>query len=820
MGPDPPPDDRPNDNCLSPGTFAMTSIPAEAVSFETDAERFQLLVDAVTDYAIYMLDRNGFVASWNAGAERLKGYAPAEIIGKHFSRFFTAEDQRRGLPAEILRRATDAGRHESEGWRVHRDGKTFWALATVHKVHDKAGRHIGFAKVTRDMTEQKASQDALLASERRFRVLVQGVTDYAIYMVDPSGIVTNWNAGAERIKGYTAEEIVGQHISRFYSWEDRAAGLPARGLATAAREGRHESDGWRIRKDGSRFWASVVIDAIHDDTGTLIGFAKITRDTTDQHKQQEQLRESERQFRLLVNGVTDYALYMLDLNDIATNWSVSTEDSGGYSAQEIVGQHFSKFYTEDDRTAGRPSRALLTAATKGRFEADAWRVRKDGSMFWANVVIDPIKDEHGTLVGFSKITRDITERHEAQKAMEATQAQLAQVQKMEALGQLTGGVAHDFNNLLMIVSSYIPALKQRVLNDPKGLRAAEAIELAAQRGATLTRQLLSFSRRQSLNPVVVRLNDVLEAARPIVTSVLGGAVTYVTTVLPDLWPVRVDVSELELAVVNLTVNARDAMSQGGTVSVTAENVRLMPGDVDAGLTGDFVALSVADTGQGIPPDILARVFDPFFTTKESGKGTGLGLSQVHGFVHQSGGTIAIKSRMGQGTRVTLFLPRAREEQAAEGVADASDRGSAAPQGAVGGRQSGSCGGHPGTAERIAAAATETVGNAEDALRALDHGKFDLVLSDIVMAGAKNGLDLARIIREQRPDLSVILATGYSEAAVQASGEFTVLRKPYDALDLNKALTVRAVLPRQPQGERTVVKFPREKDGRGKTERKD
>ena len=789
MGLDPPPDDIPNEHRLSPGTFAMTSIPAEAVSFESDAERFHLLVDAVTDYAIYMLDRNGFVASWNAGAVRLKGYAAAEIIGKHFSRFFTTEDQRGGLPAENLRRATEDGRYESEGWRVHRDGRKFWALATLHKVHDKAGNHIGFAKVTRDMTAQRASQEALLASERRFRVLVQGVTDYAIYMLDPSGIITNWNVGAERIKGYTAEEIVGQHISRFFSWEDRAAGLPARGLATAAREGRYESEGWRIRKDGSQFWATVVIDAIHDDTGHLIGFAKITRDTTEQRKQQEYLRESERQFRLLVNGVTDYALYMLDLNGIVTNWNVGAQRIKGYTAEEIVGQHFSKFYTESDRTAGLPSRALLTAATQGRFEADAWRVRKDGSMFWANVVIDPIKDEHGKLIGFSKITRDITERHDAQKALEAAQAQMAQVQKMEALGQLTGGVAHDFNNLLMVVSGYIPALKQRLADDPKGLRAAEAIELAAQRGATLTRQLLSFSRRQSINPVVIKLNEVLEAARPIITSVIGGSVTCVMTILPDVWPVRVDVSELELAIVNLTVNARDAMQHGGTVSVTAENVWLAPGDVEAGLTGDFVAISVADTGDGIPPDILAKVFDPFFTTKEIGKGTGLGLSQVHGFVHQSGGTISIRSKMGEGTRVTLFLPRSRDGVTTDHNANAATE-------LMENRKVLLVEDNPEVAEVTRELLVRngctivTVGNAEAALRALDEGEFDVVLSDIVMAGAQNGLDLARIIREQRPNMPVILATGYSEAASQAGGEFTVLRKPYDASDLDKAFAAQ------------------------------
>jgi PAS domain S-box-containing protein len=784
----------------------MTPRPTGPVNFETDAERLHLLVDAVTEYAIYMLDRDGFVTSWNTGAERLKGYTADEIMGKPYSDFFTAEDQQRDLPAEILRRATVGGRHEVEGWRVRKDGTRFWASATVHRVHDKTGRHIGFAKVARDLTEQRAARESLLESERRFRILVQGVTDYAICMLDPSGIVTNWNAGAERIKGYAADEIVGQHISRFYSWEDRTAGLPARGLAIAALEGCFEGEGWLIRKDGSRFWATVVLDAIHDEAGKLIGFAKITRDITEQRRQQEYLRESERQFRLLVNGVTDYALYMLDLNGIVTNWNAGAQRIKGYTVEEIVGQHFSKFYTEGDRAAGIPARALHTAATEGRFEADGWRVRKDGSVFWANVIIDPIKDEHGRLVGFSKITRDITERHEAQKAMEATQAQLAQVQKMEAIGQLTGGVAHDFNNLLMIVSSYIPAIKRLAANDAKGMRAAEAIELAAQRGASLTRQLLSFSRRQSLNPEVIKLDEVVEAAGPILTSVLGVSVTCVTMILPDIWPVRVDVSELELAIINLIVNARDAMDHGGTVSIAAENMRLGPGDVDAGVEGDFVALSVADTGQGIPPDILAKVFDPFFTTKETGKGTGLGLSQVHGFVHQSGGTISIKSKLGQGTRVILFLPRAQEETARETASDA-----APPQ--VAGRKVLLVEDNPEVAEATREllarmdCVVQTVGNAEAALQALDQGEFDLVLSDIVMAGARNGLDLARVIRERRPGLPVILATGYSEAASQAGGEFTVLRKPYDASDLNKALTVSDERRRAPPHAQKVVDFP-------------
>ena len=317
-----------------------------------------------------------------------------------------------------------------------------------------------------------AAQEALRESERRFRLLVEGVVDYAIYMLDPGGIITNWNAGAERMKGYRPDEIIGQHFSRFYGKEDRAAGLPARVLETAEREGRYEAEAWRIRKDGSRFWASVTLDAIRDETGELFGFAKITRDITERRAAQEALRESERQLRLLVRGVTDYALYMLDPNGVVTSWNAGGERIKGYTADEIVGQHFSRFYTEDERSAGLPAAAPSTSPPR----KDASRRRAGGCARTAAVLgerhVDPIFDDDGSLVGFAKITRDITERREAQLALQAAQAQRAQTQKMEALGQLTGGVAHDFNNLLMIVSGHVHTLKKLVADDPTGRRAA------------------------------------------------------------------------------------------------------------------------------------------------------------------------------------------------------------------------------------------------------------------------------------------------------------------------------------------------------------
>ena len=335
-----------------------------------EGNQFRLLAQALTDYAIYMIDPEGFITTWNAGAERIKGYESTEIIGQHFSRFFTDEDQRQGLPQQILELARTSGRYESEGWRVRKDGKRFWAVAVIEAIRDETGALVGFGKVTRDITDRHDAREALVESERRFRLLVDSVLDYAIYMLDPSGIITNWNTGAARIKGYSADEVVGTHFSRFYTKEDRSKGLPAVALEQAKSAGKYEVEGWRVRKDGGRFWASVLIEPIRSDTGELIGFAKVTRDITERRSAQEALRESERQFRLLVSAVTDYAIYMLDPNGIVVSWNAGAEKIKGYGADEIIGSHFSKFYTEEDRAAGKPARALYTSTHDGRFEGE------------------------------------------------------------------------------------------------------------------------------------------------------------------------------------------------------------------------------------------------------------------------------------------------------------------------------------------------------------------------------------------------------------------------------------------------------------------
>jgi PAS domain S-box-containing protein len=498
--------------------------------------------------------------------------------------------------------------------------------------------------------------------------------------------------------------------------------------------------------------------------------------------EQRDLFESERSFRLLVEGVADYALYMLDPTGIITSWNSGAKRIKGYSSEEILGQHFSRFYTETDRANGKPARALGIAREHGRYEEEGWRVRKDGTFFWASVVIDPIRED-GRLVGFAKITRDITERREAQLKLEEMQKHLAEAQKLDALGQLTGGVAHDFNNILMVISGSLHFLKKSAPTDAKVQRAISAIETAAKRGAALTSQLLTFARRQSVNPEAIDVATRIGAIRDVLETGAGSSVRLAFDLGRDIWPVTVDISELETAIVNLVINARDAMPAGGTITVAARNA------ITEADQGDFVAVSIEDSGQGIAPDVLDKIFDPFFTTKPVGKGTGLGLSQVHGFAHQAGGTVKVESELGRGTKVTILLPR-------DEIAPAADKTNIAE---VGG--SGTVllvEDNPDVAS-VSASLLEQLGytvrrvpDADAALRDVELHNVDLVFSDIVMPGNIDGLTLARRLREMRPELPILLATGYSDAAAGVRGDFPILRKPYEIHQLSQAI---AQLPR-------------------------
>ena len=637
------------------------------------------------------------------------------------------------------------------------------------------------------------------------QLLVDAVVDYAIYMLDLEGRVLSWNSGAARLKGYSAQEIVGQNFARFYAPEDQKSGLPQRALATARDTGRFAAEGWRVRKDGSRFWASVVIDAIHDEQGTLIGFAKVTRDVTERQEAQDRLLESERRYRRLVEAVVDYAIYQIDPKGIVATWNVGAQRIKGYTPDEIIGAHFSAFYTQEDRDSGLPQRALDTAAREGRYEAEGWRIRKDGSRFWASVIIDPIIDDSHTLVGFAKVTRDVTERLEAQRALKEAQEQLAVSQKMEAIGQLSGGIAHDFNNLMMIVLGNLESAQRHAKTMPPSGSLQRALNNAtrgAQRAAALTSRLLAFSRRQPLDPKPLEVTKFVTGAVEFLQRSLGETIEIEAVGGAGLWQIEVDPNHLESALVNLAINARDAMPHGGKLTIEAANIFADEDYTRANpelSPGQYVVISVSDNGTGMPREVLSHVFEPFFTTKETGQGTGLGLSQVYGFVKQSGGHVKIYSEVDQGTTIKMYFPRLTAE-AAEAEFDNEDiaTGGEAGETILLVEDDSSVRTYLAEILRGLNYGVIIASNAQGALTVLlqDEKRVDLLLTDIIMPGL-NGRELGRRAQALRPGLNVLYMTGYSRNAVMHHGRLDegveLLQKPVSQGQL--ATRIRAMLDR-------------------------
>ena len=626
------------------------------------------------------------------------------------------------------------------------------------------------------------------------RLLIDSITDYAIYMLDPAGRVVSWNPGARRFKGYRAQEIVGQHFSRFYTDEDRAKNLPGRALETAVREGRFENEGWRVRQDGTRFWAHVIIDPIFAPDGGVLGFAKVTRDLTERKAAAESLRRSEEQFRLLVQGVTDYAIYMLDPNGRVSSWNSGAERIKGYRPEEIIGSHFSRFYTEEDQANGLPAEALRQAREHGRFERESWRVRKDGSRFLAHVVIDAIKDDDGEVIGFAKITRDVTERVETQRALAEARESLLQSQKLDAIGQLTGGVAHDFNNLLMAILGSLDLLRKRMPDDPKARALLENAVQGAERGAVLTQRMLAFARKQELALEAVDVPTLVRGMAELLQRSVGPMIQLDFRFAKDLPPVRTDANQLETALLNLVVNARDAMPAGGEIVIEASERHFGPEAGEA--AGDYVCLTVTDEGEGMDAATLSRAREPFFTTKGVGKGTGLGLSMAYGLAEQSGGRLDLSSKPGEGTQVRLLLPRSHEPVSARGPVAAEPP--------------------PGRPLRVLAVdddalvlvnvaamledlghAVTTASSAKEALRSLAEQPVDVVITDYAMP-RRTGLELSHDIAARWPGLAVIITSGYAELPPDADFALPRLAKPYSQADLARALHA-ATLRKAPAG---------------------
>lgn len=510
-------------------------------------------------------------------------------------------------------------------------------------------------------------------------------------------------------------------------------------------------------------------------------------------KSLNELAQSER-VRLLVEAVRDYAIYLLDPQGHVATWNPGAERFKGYVAQEILGSHFSQFYTEEDRSSGLPARALSTALDQGRFEAEGLRVRKDGSRFWAHVVIDPVFDDGGEHIGFAKITRDITERRQAQEELERSREVLAHAQKMEAIGRLTGGVAHDFNNLLTVIRSSADFLKRPDLSPEKRERYVDAIAQTAERAATLTRQLLAFARRQPLQPEAFDVCARLRGLQQIMETTVGSSVRIALEMPAHPLVIEADPVQFDTAILNMLVNARDAMPRGGQITVGGREVGRVPAvRGHAPAQGRFVAISISDTGSGIDADTLARIFEPFFTTKPTDKGTGLGLSQVYGFAKQSKGEVDVESATGAGTTFTLYLPRTLAAPSRPKPANLTGAADQPPVRSILLVEDNEGVGRfaKGLLEELGQSVT-WAGDGQTALDILSErrAEFDLVFSDVVMPGI-SGVELARAIQSRWPDLDVMLTSGYSHVLVEEMHHgFELLHKPYSVDNLLDALRYR------------------------------
>jgi PAS domain S-box-containing protein len=495
------------------------------------------------------------------------------------------------------------------------------------------------------------------------------------------------------------------------------------------------------------------------------------------------LTESERGFGLLVESVTDYAIFMLDPQGFIVSWNSGARRIKGYEAEEIIGQHFRRFYTEEDRAADKPMTGLRTAAREGRLETEGWRLRKDGSRFWANVIIDAIYNK-GQLVGFAKVTRDITERREAER-------RLRQAQRMEAVGQFTGGAAHDFNNLLMAILGSLELLRKRLPDNPKLHGLLDTALQGARRGASLTQRMLAFARRQELKTETVELTALINNVNDLVERSLSSAIDLDLRLPPSGIYALTDASQLETALLNLAINARDAMPNGGRITIGVREEMIAASHPTGLPTGRYACLSVADTGTGMDETTLARATEPFFTTKGVGKGTGLGLSMVDGVAGQSGGKLMLHSILGKGTTVEIWLPavRAQSMPLTEAVRARTFKGDEAMRPL--------CVLAVDDDSLVLSSITAmledlghtviTASSATEALHAFDANPgIDLLISDQAMP-VMTGLQLIDALRSRRPSLPAILATGYAELPEGADESVGRLAKPYTQHELQSVL---------------------------------
>ena len=571
-----------------------------------------------SDCGVMALDLHGNVRFWSEGCTGLFGYTAEEMLGEPLTRLLSTEALAAQDEPEHGPRSTPGKRCSEEGWRLRKDGKLFWACITVIPIGGPDGGVTGFINIIRDHTDRHTRQEQLRSSEERSRRLIEDVRDYAILTLDPRGYVTSWNAGARFIKGYEDHEIIGSHFSRFYPPDAIERGWPEHELRVAAMEGRFEDEGWRLRKDGTRFWANVVITALRDAGGTLLGFSKITRDLSERRRHEELQRRSEERFRLLVEGVREYALFMIDPRGFVSSWNAGAERIHGWSSEEIADKHVSHLYRSEEITADRPWYELRQARESGRLMVEGWRVRKDGSSFLAKVALTPLVDSNGDLYGYAHLTQDLTqERHT--EALENV---------AERINEFLGILAHELRNPLAPIRNAVTLMARKGLGDTTLESMRKTIERQSVQLERIINELLDVSRvargELTIERKPVNLADAIqhavEAARPLIEA----REHRFHLTLPDEQPtVSGDQLRLNQAILNLLNNAAKYTPARGEIWL------------ELAIESDSALIRVRDTGIGIRPEMQYRIFDLFAQDRETlplangGLGVGLALVRRH-----------------------------------------------------------------------------------------------------------------------------------------------------------------------------------------------
>lgn len=624
----------------------------------------QLLLGGISE-AILMLDKDGYISYSNPATKIITGYAADELLNKHLSILYQTSDD--VIKAEYeLGLALKKGKYATEGWKRKKDGNDFWAEIVLSPIYDEINEFVGYSCIIDDISEKKQFEIQLRQSEESFRLMVDSVKDYAIFMLDATGHIMTWNEGAKRIKGYTAGEIIGKHFSTFYTAEDLETKKPERELKIAIATGKYEEEGWRIRKDGSMFWASVVITALFTENNKHFGFSKVTRDLTERKMNEEALRHSEERYRSLVEQVTDYEICMLDEKGRIVSWNEGARKLKGYTSEEIIGKYFSIFYPEEDILNGKPAYELSISRKEGKYEEEGWRLKKDGSRFWANVVISPIYNSENILLGYSKVTRDLTERKEAEKALRESYERyrkLADELKItndelsyanQELEQFTSIVSHDLQEPIRTIKSFLQLMEIKInegqLND-LNIYITKAIT-AAGRMRELIQNLLHYSQLGKVEVVKekVKVKELFNEVRQNLKTAIENSNAKIV-IETDVDTVEGDRVQLVQLIQNLLSNALK-FTNTEKPQITIKSIH----------ENGHVKFAVSDNGIGIAQNDLNKVFEIFrrLNTKKEYPGTGIGLAICKKIVDRHGGRIWPESKPGAGT--TFYFTLNEEKQ--------------------------------------------------------------------------------------------------------------------------------------------------------------